>query len=97
MKLKIRKVEVDSFGFFTALESILITHERIPGNVYVGCPLELVCKNLGIKTLEFWNLKFEYENEFEERFNIIQTGYDVNFFYVWRKVTYDKQRSSNLQ
>ena len=95
MKLKIRKVEVDSIGFFTALESILITHERIPGNVYVGCPLELVCKNLGIKILVFWNLKFEYESEFEERFKIIQAVYDLNVFTVWRKVTYDNLRQSN--
>ncbi len=95
MKLKIRKVEVDSFGFFTALESILITHERIPRNVYVGCPLELVCRNLGIKTLEFWNLKFEYESEFEERFEIIQAVYDLNVFTIWRKATYDKLRQLN--
>ena len=89
MKLKIRKVEVNSIEFFDALDAILLTHERIPRNKYLGSSLDYICRNLGIKDLEFWKLKFEFENEFNKRFIIKIAGFDTNLFFLWRKETYD--------
>jgi hypothetical protein len=89
MKIKIRKIEVTPEEFFDALTAIIIVHERIPKNKYVGSSLQYICSNIGIKPLEFWTLKFENEKEFESRFIISQAGFDNNFFYLWRKETYD--------
>ncbi len=88
MKLKIRKVETTKDEFFEALELVLSTHEKIPQNIYLGTGLEFACKNLGIKPLDFWKFKFEYEEEFEKQFLIRQAGFDNNVFFLWRKKTY---------
>lgn len=89
MKLKIRKVEVTIEEFFEALSSILTAHEKIPKNQYLGSGLEYICRNLGIKTLEFWKLKFESEEEFDKHFVIKQAGFDNNVFFLWRKETFE--------
>lgn len=89
MKLKIRKVEVTSEEFFEALSSILTIHEKIPKSKYVGSSLEYICRSIGIKTLEFWKLKFENEEEFEKLFVVLQAGFNSSVFYLWRKETYE--------
>lgn len=89
MKLKIRKVEVTPEEFFEALTDIIKVHEKIPAIAYIGSNLSYICKTMGIKLLEFWQLKFENEKEFTSRFAIIQMEWDRNVFHVWRKEVYD--------
>lgn len=90
MKLRIRKVEVTLEEFLRALTKILEVHERIPQVAYLGSDLNEICKTLGIKLLEFWQLKFENEGEFDKRFVLRQAGYDKNMFSLWRKELYIK-------
>jgi len=89
MKIKIRKVEVTPREFFNALSIIISVHEKIPKNAYVGTGLEYVCKNMGIKPLEFWKLKFENEKDFNSLFIIKELGFDSNIFQIWRKETFE--------
>ena len=89
MKIKIRKVEVTPEEFFNALSTIISVHEKIPQNAYVGTGLEYVCKNMGIKPLEFWKIKFENEVDFDSRFVIKKMGSESNVFLIWRKETFE--------
>ena len=89
MKIKIRKIEVTPEEFFNALSVNISVHEKIPQNRYLGTGLEYICKNMGIKSLDFWKLKFDNEEYFNSRFVIKKIGADGNMFLIWRKEKYD--------
>ncbi len=89
MKIKIRKVEATPIEFFNALSTLVSIHEKIPRDTYQGTNLEYVCRNLGVKTLEFWRFKFENEEYFDNHFVIQKIGSTPNIFNIWRKETFD--------
>ena len=90
MKLKIRKVEVTPTEFFNRLTQIITTHEKMPAEFYLGTSLSYICKTMGIKELEFWQLKFENEKDFNEKFVIKEIGKGSGMFGLFRKEVWDK-------
>ena len=85
LKMKIRKVEVTSDEFFEALNEILLVDEKIPQNFYMGSNLNFICKSMGIKPLDFWAIKFKFEQDFNKLFLIKKIGSNEREFTLWRK------------
>jgi hypothetical protein len=70
MKLKIRKIEATPMEVIKRIEELIIVFESIPNHSRFGFRIQTLCSNLGIKELEFWELKLHNEKLFKEKFKV---------------------------
>ncbi|WP_320052295.1 hypothetical protein [uncultured Acetobacteroides sp.] len=74
-KLKIRKIESTPEEIISRIDKIIEISEQIPNRVYLGTSLKEIWSTLGIKELEFGELRFENKELFDELFEIHTTQY----------------------
>ena len=75
MKIKIRKVEVNAEEFALAVEEMIKVHEDIPKSYnYRGTTVLYICKNMGIKEFDFWNIYTNNTRVFGNRIEVIRRG-----------------------
>jgi len=96
MKVKIRKIGCSEEEVFNRMEELLIISERISNDDYIGSPIKTIRAALGLKELEFWELRYKNDQLFNDKFKIIVPHFDKSNKYIIRQCTFLKGKSINI-
>jgi hypothetical protein len=96
MKVKIRKVACSAEEVFIRIEELLKVSERISVDEYIGSSIKTLRASLGIKELEFWELRYNNDQLFNEKFKIIIPNIDQSQKLIIRQCTYNNGRDKNI-
>lgn len=96
MKIKIRKIGCTAEEVFSRMEELLIISERISNDDYIGSPIKIIRTALGLKELEFWELRYQNDQLFNDKFKIIIPHFDKSNKFIIRQCTFLKGRNMIL-
>ena len=89
-KVKIRKIDSTVEEVFDRIEELLVVSEKIPGEPYLGTLVKTICTSLGIKELEFWELKHNNSTLFKQQFTIRISRNFPSGNFILRKSKYEE-------
>lgn len=96
-KIKIRKVEATPGQIFERIEKILEVSEKAYGK-WKGTPLKELCLSLGLRELDFYEIRFDYKQAFNEKFIIVSDNdYKPAVIKVLRLSTYNDPNRKKSQ
>lgn len=88
-KAKIRKVESSIDEIFSRIEKLIEVREKLN---FIETPINIIYESLGLKNLEFWEIRFDNEELFDKMF-VIQTRRQqgVVMKVIMKRSIYEKQ------
>ena len=96
MKVKIRKIVCSVEEVFFRMEELLIVSERISTINYIGSPIKTLRASLGIKELEFWELRYNNEKLFNEKFKIITPHFNQTDKLIMRQSIFNESKNIKI-
>ena len=92
-KVKIRKVESSIDDVLARVEKLLEISEKL-NRVYNGTLVKEICTSIGLKELEFWEIRYDNEGKFNEKFVILTNHLGMlERKLIMRRSTFEKQKA----
>jgi len=90
MKIKIRRIEVDTQEFLAEVERIILIDEKIPAQTgYLGTNLKTIFEGLGLKEIDFWELAQKEKFAFKSKFIIYKENFKGGRTLLFRRVVWE--------